>query len=251
MLTAVACLAVVLFRPAQGSLHAQAADALTGLVTSSDEGPMEGVLVSATRAGSMLTTTVVSDGQGRYRFPRARLEPGQYALRIRAIGYDLESAATASVVAQKPTTADLKLRKAHDVASQLTNAEWLASFPGTDEQKASVRGCAHCHTLERVMRSRHDVEAFVSVIERMAGYPPLAFPLMPQRTPAPRIGARSGPGRATATGAAASGGIPGQPQPELRSAVELRLQDAAAAEGQRDAGHLHGVRLVAENEAAA
>ena len=149
---------------------------------------MEGVLVSATRAGSMLTTTVVSDGQGRYRFPRARLEPGQYALRIRAIGYDLESAASASVVPQKPTTADLKLRKAHDVASQLTNAEWLASFPGTDEQKASVRGCAHCHTLEPVMRSRHGVEAFVSVIERMAGYPPLAFPLMPQRTPAPRIG---------------------------------------------------------------
>jgi streptogramin lyase len=28
----------------------------------------------------------------------------------------------------------------------------------------------------------------VPVIERMAGYPPLAFPLVPQRTPAPRIG---------------------------------------------------------------
>ena len=190
VLTSVAFLSIVLCQSTPSSLKAQtqAADALTGLVTSSDEGPMEGVLVSATRAGSMLTTTVVSDGQGRYRFPRARLEPGQYALRIRAIGYDLESAATASVVPQKPTTADLKLRKAHDVASQLTNAEWLASFPGTDEQKASVRGCAHCHTLERVMRSRHGVEAFVSVIERMAGYPPLAFPLMPQRTPAPRIG---------------------------------------------------------------
>jgi len=190
VLTSVACISVVLYHSTPSSLKAQtqAADALTGLVTSSDEGPMEGVLVSATRAGSMLTTTVVSDGRGRYRFPRARLEPGQYALRIRAIGYDLESAATASVVPQKPTTTDLKLRKAHDVASQLTNAEWLASFPGTDEQKASVRGCAHCHTLERVMRSRHGVEAFVSVIERMAGYPPLAFPLMPQRTPAPRIG---------------------------------------------------------------
>ena len=28
----------------------------------------------------------------------------------------------------------------------------------------------------------------MKVVERMAGYPPLAFPLMPQRTPSPRIG---------------------------------------------------------------
>jgi hypothetical protein len=39
-----------------------------------------------------------------------------------------------------------------------------------------------------VTRSRHDANQFVSVIERMAGYPPLAFPLMPQKTPSPRIG---------------------------------------------------------------
>src|SRR5262249_6750035 len=37
-------------------------------------------------------------------------------------------------------------------------------------------------------RSHHDVDEFVRVVERMSGYPPLAFPLMPQRTPAPRIG---------------------------------------------------------------
>src|SRR6266404_3736008 len=189
-LLTVAVLAIVLVQSAPSSPRAQAQSdtALTGQVTSSEEGRMEGVLVSARKAGSALTITVVSDGQGRYRFPAARLEPGQYALRIRAIGYDLESAATVSVAAQKTTTADLKLRKASDLASQLTNAEWLESFPGTEEQKASVRGCAHCHTLERVARSRHDVTEFMSVVERMAGYPPLAFPLMPQRTPAPRIG---------------------------------------------------------------
>src|SRR5262245_28014198 len=39
-----------------------------------------------------------------------------------------------------------------------------------------------------VTRSRHDTKHFVSVVERMSGYPPLAFPLMPQRTPSPRIG---------------------------------------------------------------
>jgi streptogramin lyase len=162
--------------------------ALTGKVTSSQEGAMEGVLVSARRAGSKQTVTVVSDREGRYRFPRARLEPGEYRLRIRAIGYDLDSPATISIAAQKTTTADLALRPTSDLAAQLTNAEWLASFPGTDDQKASIRGCAHCHTLELVTRSKHDASKFVDVIDRMSGYPPLSFPLMVQKTPAPRIG---------------------------------------------------------------
>ena len=149
---------------------------------------MEGVLVSARKEGSTLTTTVVSDATGRYRFPLDRLGPGRYTLRVRAVGYDLETASTVEITPPKTATADLKLANARDVAAQLTNAEWLASFPGTDAQRDSVRGCAHCHTLELVARSRHDADAFMKVIERMSGYPPLAFPLMPQRTPAPRIG---------------------------------------------------------------
>ena len=181
----------LLYRQPSAPLVAQAPGraALVGQVTSSEEGGMEGVLVSARRAGSTLTITVVTDQDGRYLFPHDRLEPGEYTLRIRAIGYDLQDAATTSVVAAHQTrTADLRLVKAGDVASQLTNAEWLASFPGTEAQRASVRGCGHCHTLELVARSRHDAAEFVRVVDRMAGYPPLAFPLMPQRTPAPRIG---------------------------------------------------------------
>jgi virginiamycin B lyase len=161
--------------------------ALSGTVTSAEEGAMEGVLVSARRAGATVTTTVVSDREGRYEFPRARLEPGEYTLRIRAVGYALEPV-SATVRKDQPATADLTLSKTSDIASQLTNAEWLASMPGTAEEKAAMRGCAHCHTLALVTRSRHDAAQFVSVIERMAGYPPLSFPLMVQKTPAPRIG---------------------------------------------------------------
>src|SRR5262249_51713700 len=69
------------------SSGAQAQAALTGLVSSSEEGAMEGVLVSAKKEGSTITTTVVTDGQGRYSFPAARLEAGKYTISIRAIGY--------------------------------------------------------------------------------------------------------------------------------------------------------------------
>jgi streptogramin lyase len=149
---------------------------------------MEGVLVTAKKAGSTIAVTVVTDRQGQYRFPESRLEPGQHALRIRAAGYELQGAANVEIAAYKTTTADLRLQPAADVASQLTNAEWFASFPGTDAQKGSVRGCTHCHTLERIARSKYDADKLVSVIERMSTYPQLAFPFKIQKLPAPRIG---------------------------------------------------------------
>src|SRR5271169_29846 len=135
-----ACAALAVFQKGPAPVHAQTQTsvALEGQVTSPEEGPMEGVLVSAKKADSTITITVVSDQQGRYRFPQARLEPGRYALRIRAVGYDLEGPDSVEVVARRSASADLKLRAARDLASQLTNAEWLASFPGTDEQRASV-----------------------------------------------------------------------------------------------------------------
>ena len=98
------CVAVVLgavaLAPARvDPLLAQARDAvaLTGQVTSADEGAMEGVLVSAKKVNATMTTTVVTDQQGRYRFPESRLEPGSYAVRIRATGWDLEHAAAVDV----------------------------------------------------------------------------------------------------------------------------------------------------------
>src|SRR5262249_30000257 len=160
--------------------------ALSGVVTSAEEGPMEGVLVSVKKAASTITTTVVSDREGRYRFPESRLEPGDYTIRIRAAGYDLDAPATATVAARTPARLDLKLQKARDLASQLTNADWFASFPGTEAEKSSIRGCTHCHTVERIVRTRYDADRLMNVIERMSTYPQLSFPFKIQKLPAPR-----------------------------------------------------------------
>src|SRR6266852_2360518 len=105
--------------------------ALTGHVTSAQEGAMEGVLVSAQRSGSPISVTVVTDQAGRYGFPADRMPAGHYALRIRAVGYELGAPAGAEVAATGTVTADLPLRKVDDVASQLTSTEWLISMPGT------------------------------------------------------------------------------------------------------------------------
>src|SRR5215203_1756096 len=72
-------------------LQAQTPAALTGKVSAPNEAALEGVLVSAKKAGSTITITVVSDENGNFSFPAAKLSPGQYNLSIRAIGFDLDS----------------------------------------------------------------------------------------------------------------------------------------------------------------
>lgn len=170
---------------------------LTGQVTSTDEGPMEGVLVSAKKTGATVTVTVITDEQGRYSFPTGRLDPGHYDLRVRADGYDLDAATSVDISAGKPATANLKLHKTSNLAAQLSNAEWMASFPGTDEQKISIQICTHCHTLERIARSNHDTDEFRQVIDRMFRHSPESFPLMVQPDPPGRAGSELSPEQRT------------------------------------------------------
>ena len=73
--------------------------ALVGQVTSQEEGPMEGVVVSAKKDGSTITISVISDNKGHFSFPASRLDPGHYTLKIRAVGYNLEAPASADLAA--------------------------------------------------------------------------------------------------------------------------------------------------------
>jgi virginiamycin B lyase len=161
--------------------------ALTGVVSSPDEGPMEGVLVTARKTGSIVSVTVDTDPSGRYSFPRARLEPGSYTLRIRAAGYDLDDPGALEIGPTAAATADLKLHKTANLAAQLTNAEWLLSMPQTDKEKAFFLNCVQCHTLERILRSKHTPEEFMKVMERMGSYANQSFPLHPQKRKAMRL----------------------------------------------------------------
>ena len=161
--------------------------ALTGQVSSVEEGPMEGVLVSAKKSNSTITITVVSDEKGRYHFSAKKLEPGSYALAIRAVGYELVGPSVVEIQADKSAKADLTLKKTQDLGAQLTNAEWLASVPGTQQQKATLLSCVGCHTVERIVRSKYDAAAFAQVIlPRMASYANQSTPLRPQL----RLGSR-------------------------------------------------------------
>lgn len=147
-----------------------AGSALSGAVRTTAEGPMEGVLVSAHAAGSVITITVATDAQGHYEFPAERLAPGDYSLTIRALGYRLSRACIAHVATDGETHQDLDLEPISDITGQMTNAEWFASMPGTLEDKRPLIECMSCHTLERIVKSTYTADQWIDIFKRMANY---------------------------------------------------------------------------------
>ena len=115
------------------TLRAQSGVALTGRVVSEEEGAMQGVVVTARREGSSISVSAVTDATGRYNFPVSKLPDGDYGLRIRATGYELLGPAGVDVRSGVTAGADIVVRETKNLPAQLTNAEWLASMPGSDQ----------------------------------------------------------------------------------------------------------------------
>jgi streptogramin lyase len=157
--------------------------ALTGQVRSDAEGLMEGVLVSAKRAGSNITVTVVSNAAGVYSFPKDRLEPGDYTITVRAVGYALPGPAKPITVRGGRTTvnANVKLQTASllEKALQLTSAEWLHSYPLPEQVKYdNLRDCTRCHSQSWPALSKYDAATAAYVAQRMiysSGSTPASF----------------------------------------------------------------------------
>jgi len=172
-----------------GPASAQTASALTGKVTSQEEGAMEGVLVSANRTGSNMSITVVSNAEGQYSFPRDRLEPGKYTVAIRAVGYELSGPAQVDVAGPQSAGLDLKLVKTKNLSRQLSNGEWLQSFTGTPQRKEQLFRCVSCHTLERIANSRYNAEEAAQIVQRMSTWAQGSQPVRPQPQLGRKIGA--------------------------------------------------------------
>jgi streptogramin lyase len=154
--------------------------ALTGTVSSQQEGKMEGVVVSAKRRGSTIMISVDSNAKGEYAFPQDRLAPGIYDITMRAVGYTLKPM-SAVIQAGEPAHLDLQLAKAspQTLALQLTNSEWMQSAPGSSFEKIELLRCLDCHGLQRPMFSKETGPEMAQTIERMGLHAANASPTYP------------------------------------------------------------------------
>ncbi len=160
--------------------QSQGPAALTGKVTSQEEGAMEGVVVSAKRQGSTIMVSVDSNAQGQYSFPKDRLEPGTYDVTMRATGYVLApTKVTLSDSGSAQLDLDVKKATPEQRALQLTNSEWLISAPGTPAQKTTMLRCLDCHGLQRPIFSKDDAEQMALTVQRMGTHTANASPDFP------------------------------------------------------------------------
>src|SRR5690348_6388507 len=136
-MASIGLMTVVANHPAMAQSHRPVA--LTGTVSSQQEGKMEGVVVSAKRRGSTIMVSVDTNAKGEYAFPQDRLAPGTYDITMRAVGYTLKPT-SAVVQAGEPAHLDLQLAKAAPdvLALQLSNSEWMQSAPGTPTEKIEL-----------------------------------------------------------------------------------------------------------------
>jgi virginiamycin B lyase len=180
---------ILLSLPMLSRIPAQATSpALSGRVTSSAEGAMEGVLVSAKRDGSNMTISVMSNASGVYSFPQDRLEPGRYTVTMRAAGYVLPGPDRVAEVTGRPIPeVNLVLEPASilEKALQLSSAEWLFSYPLPEKTKYdTLRDCTRCHSQSKPAMSTFDAGTAAYVVQRMiysSGSTPESFQL-PQNT---------------------------------------------------------------------
>jgi len=180
MLSLTASAAVMLLDPTIQKAWAQDHAVLSGTVSSDAEGNLEGVVVTARKPGSITQVSVTTDAQGRYSFPENRLDPGEYTISIRAVGYDISSPTRAMVEPETTTTTDIALKKTKNLASQLTNAEWMMSIPAPKSKRRCCSIASAVTRLERIMRSTHDSDEWTKVITRMMGYGAVSQPIKPQ-----------------------------------------------------------------------
>jgi virginiamycin B lyase len=164
--------------PAMAQNHGPAA--LAGTVSSTEEGKMEGVVVSAKRPGSTIMISVSTNAHGQYSFPQDRLTPGAYDITVRAVGYTLKPTA-AMIEPAGAAQLDLSLAKAAPeiLALQMSNSEWIQSAPGTPAQKMAVLRCLDCHGLQRPFYSKDNASEMTYTLQRMTAHTANASPNFP------------------------------------------------------------------------
>jgi len=150
-----------------------------GVVRSSQDFPIEGVMVQLISQKNSIRTTVYSNQLGQYEFPK--LDAGQYTLRTprplefrrylkEAVPID-GATKLGDIVLERVSDSEF-LPPTPDILSQISDAEWLYNLPGTGQEKkifANVCGTG-CHTYQMAFRSRFDERSWRLILKRMLGY---------------------------------------------------------------------------------
>src|SRR2546426_8002701 len=171
---------VFIFTPV---VHAQSGHPMLGgargVVTSSKGALLEGMAMQLVSHKNAIRTTVYSDRDGKYEFPK--LEAGWYTLRVaRPLEYKpyqrdavwIEGTTSLDEIVLERVTESEFLPPTPEILAQLTDAEWLYNLPGTvQEKKIFSDTCGSgCHNYHQSLRDRFDDKGWGLMLDRMTLY---------------------------------------------------------------------------------
>jgi virginiamycin B lyase len=142
---------------------------LTGVVKTESGEIAVGAAVSAKAEDSTITTSVFTDDQGNYFFPKT-LTTGKYRVWAQTEGFETghAEATLAGVVHQ-----DFTLKKLKDFSKQFTGAEYLAALPEDTPHHRRMKdifqnNCTGCHEASYILQNRFDERGWDAVITLMS-----------------------------------------------------------------------------------
>jgi virginiamycin B lyase len=150
-----------------------------GIVRSAKGTLLEGIAVQLVSQKNSIRTTVYTNQDGRYEFPK--LETGWYTFRIaRPLEYKpyqrdavwIDGASSIDDVVLERVTDSEFLPPTPEILAQLTDAEWLYNLPGTvQEKKIFSDTCGSgCHNYHQSLRDRFDEKGWSLMLDRMTQY---------------------------------------------------------------------------------
>ena len=163
-----------------------------GVVRSAAGAPLEGIMVQLIAQQNSIRTTVYSNADGYYEFPK--LPAGLYALRIaRPLEFRphqrdsvrIDGATRLEDIVLERVTDSEFLPPTPEIAAQLTGAEWLMNLPGTaQEKRVLIHTCGFtCHSFQQIFRPRFYEAGWRLIVQRMTRGAGSTLVNVSQRTP--------------------------------------------------------------------
>jgi virginiamycin B lyase len=140
---------------------------IAGTVKDPSGVPLRGVFVRSRRViKSKITTSVLSDKEGRYRFDN--LSPGEYQVWTAATGYKEAPPATVKVMTAGEASLNFSLEKGTVRWSDLSNIQAIALLPDGKGKRAWLSQCMICHSFQSKIAGTHrDSQDWVAAVNFM------------------------------------------------------------------------------------
>ena len=143
-----------------------AAATISGTVKGVDGAPFRGAFVEAQNTKTKIDTIVLSNSQGQYSIDN--LQPGDYRLRIRAVGYTATPKSGLNLTSDQKEFVDFALQTEPVRWSDISISAGKELFPPGKGKEILMSQCVICHSFQtRMATASKDADQWRAVVDTM------------------------------------------------------------------------------------